>query len=89
MHLKKWRLTQTLSMAEAAQRMGLESARTYHRYESGENRPDAPLVERILSVTEGAVTVQDLHQQRLDWLRENKPEAFADEVHASVAEAAE
>jgi len=70
-------------MGEAAQRLGLGFAASYNRYETGENRPDAPMVEHILQVTDGQVGLEDLHQQRLDWLREHRPEMF------SAVEAAE
>ena len=58
--------------------------RTYQRYEEGENRIDAPLAERIMTFTSGAVSLQDLHDQRVSWLRDNRPAVFAD-----VREAAE
>ncbi|WP_019279697.1 helix-turn-helix domain-containing protein [Rhizobium grahamii] len=76
MRLKLWRQTHEHTLAEMAGILAIENARTYQRYEDGENRADAPLVERILAATEGAVSLDDLHQQRLDWLRANKPEAF-------------
>lgn len=75
-------------MAEAATRLGVSDARTYQRYEIGENRPDAPLVERIRAVSRGMVTLEDLHRQRLDWLKSNKPKAVAD-LLGGMAEAAE
>lgn len=68
--------------------LSIESARTYQRYETGENRPDAPLVERIRNVSSGLVTVEDLHRQRLEWLKSNKPEVVADLLDVA-AEAAE
>lgn len=77
MNLNQWRQTRDMTMKEASILLGLESARTYQRYETGENRPDAPLIERIMAATDGAVTLADLHRQRLEWLRENKPEVFA------------
>lgn len=73
-----------MTMAEAASRFGVEGARTYQRYETGENRPDAPLVEIILAVTGGAVALDDLHQQRLDWLKANRPEVFASRIQEAA-----
>lgn len=64
-------------MAEAATLLAIDSARTYQRYETGENRPDAPLIERIRVETDGRVTLEDLHRQRLEWLKANKPEALS------------
>ena len=77
MDMKQWRKLNKLSMAEAAKLMSLENARAYQRYETGENRPDAPLVERIRAVTDGSVTAEDHHRQRLDWLKANRPELVA------------
>ncbi|APO74243.1 hypothetical protein AM571_CH01407 [Rhizobium etli 8C-3] len=76
MKLKEWRLTRELTLAEMASALEIENARTYQRYEDGENRTDAPLVERIIAFTGGSVSLDDLHAQRLDWLRANRPEAF-------------
>ncbi|MEI2299315.1 hypothetical protein [Ensifer sp. MJa1] len=61
-------------MAEAAMLLSIESARTYQRYELGENRPDAPIMERIRIATSGEVTLEAMHALRLQWLRANKPE---------------
>ncbi|PZR79128.1 MAG: hypothetical protein DI537_41420 [Stutzerimonas stutzeri] len=66
-------------MARAAEALALESARAYQRYETGENRPDAPLTERIFRATAGQVTPTDLHEQRLAWLRAHRPEVLDDE----------
>ncbi|UFW79994.1 hypothetical protein [Rhizobium sp. SU303] len=64
-------------MAEAATLLSLKYAGSYQRYETGENRPDAPLTVRIIATTDGQVTLDDLHQQRLDWLKQNRPDALA------------
>lgn len=66
-----------LTMAEAATLLAVGYAGSYQRYETGANRPDAPLIEHIKTVTEGAVTLDDLHDQRLEWLRANRPDAFS------------
>ena len=84
MKLKEWRLTQKHTLAKMADALLIENARTYQRYEEGENRIDAPLAERIMTFTSGAVSLQDLHDQRVSWLRDNRPAVFAD-----VREAAE
>ncbi|WP_457662221.1 helix-turn-helix domain-containing protein [Sinorhizobium medicae] len=88
MDLRAWRTENGLTMSEAATLLSIESARTYQRYETGENRPDAPLVERIRSVSGGLVMAEDLHRQRLEWLKSNKPETVASLIDM-VAEAAE
>lgn len=77
MDIRDWRILNEMTMAEAAKRLGLDSARTYQRYETGENRPDAPMLVLIQRMTAGAVTVEDMHRLRLRWLRENRPGALA------------
>ncbi|KQR27224.1 hypothetical protein ASF91_19600 [Rhizobium sp. Leaf155] len=57
--------------------LGIERARTYQRYEEGENRADAHLVERIRLATKDEVGVIDMHNQRLEWLRANRSDLFA------------
>lgn len=78
MRLREWRLTHKLTLAGCAEMLGVGHARNFQKYETGENRPDAPMVERIVVMTGGVVALDDIHAQRLDWLREHKPEAFSD-----------
>lgn len=87
MILREWRQTQSKTMRECAELLGLSDARSYQRYESGEQWPSAPAIENIAAMTGNLVTVADLHTQRLEWLRENKPGAFGD--HGAIVEAAE
>lgn len=83
MDLRTWRTTEDLTMAEAALLLSIESARTYQRYELGENRPDAPVMERIRIATSGQVTLDDMHELRLQWLRTNKPETVGGLLEAA------
>ena len=83
MDMKSWRLAEGLSMAKAASLLTLDSARAYQRYETGENRPDAHVVERIIQVSGGAITLNDLHHQRLSWLRANRPDLTIDVMEAA------
>ena len=69
MRLKQWRLTQNLTLSNCADVLGCKGARTYQRYEDGMHRMDAPLVEAIVTLTGGAVTAQDMHETRLEWLQ--------------------
>jgi len=80
MKLTQWRLTQTKTLTECAALFGLASARTYQRYETGETRADADLVEVIVRRTAGQVTATDMHATRLDWLKVNRPEKFIPEA---------
>ena len=67
--MKQWRLTQSLTLSNCAEALGCKGARTYQRYEDGMHRADAPLVEAIVTLTGGAVTAQDMHETRLEWLQ--------------------
>jgi hypothetical protein len=77
MQIKVWRLTQEKTLTECAELFGLADARTYQRYETGENRADADLVERFRILSDDLVTAADMHECRLAWLRENRPDKFA------------
>ncbi|PWE58360.1 hypothetical protein DEM27_00045 [Metarhizobium album] len=65
-----------MTLASCALRLGVGHARNFQKYETGENRPDAPMIDRIIEMTGGAVTLQDMHEVRLEWLREHKPDVF-------------
>lgn len=77
MDLKLWRQTHQKTLFDCAEALGLANARTYQRYETGENRADADIAERICQMTKGAVTIVDLHRMRLQWLKEHRPEKFS------------
>ena len=70
MRLKDWRGRENLTLLDCATRLGLRDGRAFQRYETGEHRPDAPLLDQICLMTGGDVSLTDMHQQRLDWLRE-------------------
>ncbi|WP_223215739.1 hypothetical protein [Rhizobium herbae] len=56
-------------------------ARSFQRIETGENGCDADLTARVLDMTDGAVTLQAMHETRLRWLKANRPEKFDAPVH--------
>lgn len=73
--LKNWRKAEGKTLAEVASLLGMAGgARTFQRIEAGEVSPDADMVARIVALTAGAVTAQDMHEIRLSWLRANRPE---------------
>jgi transcriptional regulator with XRE-family HTH domain len=86
MNLKTWRQTQAKTMRECAEMLETSDARAYQRYESGEHWPSAPMIEQIVAMTGGEVTIADLHAQRLIWLRENRPSAFGSNIAKEAAE---
>jgi transcriptional regulator with XRE-family HTH domain len=75
--LKDWRTSKELSQGECAGLLGLAGgARSFQRLETGENKADSDMVEKIMKLTGGAVSAQDMHDVRLTWLRANQPERF-------------
>ena len=80
MRLLDWMDRECLGAASAARRLGIEGVnpgRTLARIASGDRQPDADMIERIVALTGGAVTAEDMHRTRLAWLRANRPEKFA------------
>ena len=55
-------------MQVLADLLNLANPSVYQKYETGQHRTDAPLVERIAELTDGAVTAQDMHETRLEWI---------------------
>lgn len=72
MKLTDWRKQNQKTLAETAGLIGLRGsnpARDLQRFETGERRPPALLVEQIALATGGEVTAQDMHETRLAWER--------------------
>ena len=89
MKLMDWRLRENLTLGAAATFFGLMNARTYQRYETGENRPDAPLAQTFVDLTSGDVSILDLHDTRLEWLRAQSQRRKSSESAFCRTEAAE
>ncbi len=68
MRLRDWRQQNSQTMQVMADLLGLANPSVYQKYETGQHRTDAPIVERIAELTSGAVTAQDMHETRLEWL---------------------
>lgn len=87
MILRDWRKKAGRSQSECAEALAMDGgARSYQRIETGENKADADLVEKIGAMTGGEVTAADMHEVRLAWLRENRPERFDGTPHMEAAE---
>lgn len=77
MLLRDWRNSHDRSQGDCALALCLDGgARSFQRIETGENKADADLVERIVRLTGGSVTAEDMHAVRLAWLKANRPEKF-------------
>lgn len=58
MKLATWRKLKGLSQADLAETLGLSNRVSVARYEGG-RKPDAEVLQKIIDVTEGAVTAND------------------------------
>lgn len=79
MSLREWRLVRKLGLAETARALGISGVNpggTLARIEVGSRQPDADMIERIVILTGGAVSADDMHSVRLGWLKTNRPEKF-------------
>lgn len=86
MNLRTYRIENGFGMAEIARLLGIGGVNpggTYVRIENGSRPFDADMAERVLRLTGGAVTVADMHETRLDWLKANRPEKFIDDAPAA------
>ncbi|MCF1452271.1 hypothetical protein ACQZ61_04210 [Agrobacterium vitis] len=63
-------------MDACAKALGIGYARNYQRYESGAHSADAPVIEKIRRMTNGAVGPDDMHADRMEWLANNKPNSM-------------
>ncbi|QKD16760.1 helix-turn-helix transcriptional regulator [Mesorhizobium sp. NZP2077] len=91
MMFRDWRLERRLGLGEAARLLGIKGKNpggTLVRIENGSRQPEADMVERILAFTDGAVTAADMHEVRLAWLKDNRPEKFSAALPAPQTEAA-
>jgi transcriptional regulator with XRE-family HTH domain len=80
MQLAEWRKEKNLSCSEIAKGLGLDGDRdgtSVWNWETGRSRPDADMIDKIRILTDDAVTAADMHECRLAWLRENRPDKFA------------
>ena len=71
--LRKWRTGRGWTQAEMAAQLGMfgvNPASTYQKIEIGKHWPDAQRLDAIVRITGGAVTVEDLHRARLDFLEQ-------------------
>lgn len=80
--LRAFRMERQLTLGDVAERLGVHKT-TLSRIETGELPADADMVERIFSFTEGAVDAASIHAVRLAWLKENRPDRFAQPAEAA------
>lgn len=60
MKLEKWLKREEMSVAAFAGRVGVVRTST-HRYINGDRVPDRSVAKKIVALTKGAVTLQDLY----------------------------
>jgi transcriptional regulator with XRE-family HTH domain len=72
MKLREWRTTNQKTLKETAELLGIgqgaNPSRRAQRIETGEAPVDAIIADRIVTVTNGAVTLQDINDTRREFL---------------------
>jgi DNA-binding transcriptional regulator YdaS (Cro superfamily) len=68
MTISDWMKSTNRSAFQLAAILGL-SEMAVRRYAQGSRMPEPEIAQRIVEVTEGAVSIQDLHDTRLAFLR--------------------
>jgi transcriptional regulator with XRE-family HTH domain len=69
--LETWRTREGLSYQALADLIGETRATQARRYAIGERWPDPDTLDRIVAVTEDAVSVLAMHRRRATWMNEN------------------
>ncbi len=85
MILEDFRTNEGLTYEALATLIGVSSARQAQKYAAGEAMPRAEIVERIRLVTNGAVSPNDLHETRIEWLRSKGKVCHPDTLPESPA----
>lgn len=67
--LETWRIREGLSYGALAGLLDKKQATEARRFALGERWPDPDVIDRIVAVTGGAVSVHALHRRRAAWLR--------------------
>ena len=74
MTLDSWLTEKKLKSEEFAAMIGT-TGEAVRRYRTGHRFPEPMIVESIVNATDGEVTVQDLHETRLAFLRQSQSDA--------------
>lgn len=75
MDLRSYMKLKSISDADLGNVLGCSSG-SVRKWRFGERMPEPEIAQRIVDVTDGVVTVQDLHETRLAFLRgSSSPEA--------------
>ncbi|MBC6714737.1 helix-turn-helix transcriptional regulator [Aurantimonas sp. DM33-3] len=88
MDLRTWRQKQGLTLLELAHRLGIggnNPSSQVSRIERGRHAVDALTAEKIVIVTNGQVSVLDLHNTRKAWMLENTQAAHQAEHNSAEA----
>lgn len=78
MKIREWRIANSKSLRQAAEAFGIgggkNPSRRMQRIETGEAPVDALLADVIVTITNGAVTLQDLNDTRRDFMQNARAE---------------
>lgn len=72
MRLKSYLSAHNLSHADLAKKLGGVTGQAVRNWSLGQRMPEPMIAERIVKLTKGRVTVQDLHDQRIETLKQKQ-----------------
>ena len=72
MTLDEWMSERKMTAEELGKTL-VCSGQAVRRYRSGERMPDTEMAEKIIKVSGSAVTVLDMHNARLEFLKKDLP----------------
>lgn len=75
MRLKEFLQAEQLSAEKFARHLGCVTGQAVRCWAKGSRMPEPLIAEKIVEVTKGKVTVQDLHDARMTFLRSETTEA--------------
>ena len=72
MTLDDWMTERKMTAEELGKTLDC-SGQAVRRYRSGERMPDTEMAEKIIEISNGAVTVEDMHNARVEYLNKDLP----------------
>ncbi len=86
MELRKWRQKQGLTLLEIAEKLGIKGsspaslATTVSRIERGVHAVDALIADKIVLITGGEVSINDIHTVRRNYMLANRSASNGDDA---------
>jgi len=70
--LEAFRVREGLTYERLATEIGVSHAAQARRYALGERWPEPDVVERVVAISDGAVSILAMHRRRAAWLKEHR-----------------